>query len=187
MNLTVDNLKVNIGNPARAYSWEVIMPRVPGLDDPETMTLRCQSAELPGRGVNTIHLPFRGSAGVNYPGRVNFGDQRWSVSFVEGEDSRTHDALYNWSELVAAARTGVSNVPVQSLKVPIRVRLLSDRTNQAYNDIVIVGAFLQDVPKIQLSNDRDALIQFNATVVYDYWEKATAVVLNAAFGVGMIR
>lgn len=168
-NMSVDNFKNNLTNPARQYLWEVLFTNPIGGGNAEVLELRCQTTALPGRSVGEILVPFKATAGIKFPGKLTMS-HAWPVTFVEGTDKEVFNALYAWSQAVVNARTGLGGLDVL-IKSNVYLRLM-DAEGEVYMKIKLVGCYPQDVAEIPLDFETEAVIMRAATFSYDYWEEA---------------
>lgn len=168
---TADSLKNNIDNPARPYLWELVMPSPRGGGDVDTLRLRCMSAAIPRRGVTTIHVPFKGTGGVDYPGVLEY-DHTMSLEFIEGEDRAIWDTFYNWCQLCVDDYKG-TGMDDLTLKTDVYLTLLRHSDNTIYNKIKLIGCFVKEMSSVNLtqgsSND---MIKLSIILNFDRWESA---------------
>jgi len=166
----VDNLKANLSNVARVYLWEVLFPNVIGGGaDTETLLLRAQSTTLPQRSTGSIAVPYKQTGGVVYPGKVDFGDHTWEVTFVEGEDKAVFEAFYKWCEQVVSAREGVG-ASAPEIKVDVQLNLLNTK-GEPFLGIRLIGCWVRTIGRVDLSYERDEPLRFTVTFAYDWWEE----------------
>lgn len=165
VDMSVDSLKNNLTNPARSYLWEVLFANPIG-GDTDTFLIRCRSTSIPGRSVGKIHLAYKQTAGVEYPGKLTY-DHAWPCSFVEGEDRAMFDALYDWAQAVVNDKTGLGQAV---LKVDLYLNLLNtDGTTPM--KIKIVGAYLESMESVGIAQESENEIVYPAVWSYDRWEK----------------
>ena len=169
-NMSSDNLKNNLNNPARLYLWEVLFTNPIGGGDAESLELRCQTATLPGRSVGEILIPFKATAGIKVPGKLVMS-HNWTATFVEGIDKAVFTALQAWSQTITNARTGVGGLDTL-IKSNIYLRL-QDVEGNVFLKIKLVGCYLQAVDDVPLAFEAEGVIMFNATFSYDFWEDIT--------------
>jgi hypothetical protein len=166
--MSVNNLKSNLSNPARDYLFDVIIPNPIGGGDAETLLLRAQSASLPGRGVGVIKVPYKQSAGINFHGKLTYG-QAWQVTFVEGEDGRVFDILHAWNQNIIhdVANVGIGDVFIQQ---DIIFNCLTTR-GETWRQIVLKNAFPSNVSDVPMGYDNQQVVRYSVTWTYDSWEK----------------
>ena len=172
MPLSIDSLKSNLTNPARAYLWEVHIPPLGGGADEKTLMFRAQSTQMPGRSVGDILVPFMQTAGVRFPGKLTYSHD-WACTFLEGEDGVVFDALYNWAQLIVDDGDGTS-VGDENLKtVSMDLLLLKTRGQEdVHRHIQLVGCYIKSVTDVALSYNDQNIVTYNATFSYDYWVDA---------------
>ncbi len=167
-NMSADNLKNNLSNPAKTYLWEVLFTSPIGGGDSEALELRCQSTVIPGRAVGEILVPFKNTPGVKYPGKPTLS-HTWTAIFIEGTDGKVFDALQAWNEAIVSMKTGVGGLD-PSIKTDIYIRLL-DPPGNVYLSIRLVGCYLQLVDEVPVAYEDEGNIMYSGTFSYDYWEK----------------
>jgi len=171
LKLSAETLKYNLTNPARTYMWDIIFPRVVGGGDNNALTIRAQSTAIPGRSIGTILLPYKATAGVIYPGKNTY-DHEWSVTFLEGEDKKIHNAIYTWMNYAVddIYGFGAGDLVVKS---DIYLRLLSTRSGSEHAVFRMVGAFPTNIAKAELDNASEDVVRYSVTFGYDRWVDAT--------------
>jgi len=168
----VDNLKSNLSNVARVYLWEVLFPNVIGGGaDTETLLLRAQSTNLPQKGLGSITVPYKQTAGVVYPGKVDFADHSWEVTFVEGEDKAVFEAFYKWCEKIVSARDGIGG-SVPDIKVDVQLNLLNTK-GETFLGIKLIGCWVKTIGRTDLGYERDEPLKFTVTFAFDWWEEVS--------------
>lgn len=167
-NMSSDNLRNNLNNPARLYLWDVMFTNPIGGGDAETLELRCQTATVPGRSVGEILVPFKATAGIKFPGKLTMS-HNWTATFVEGIDKKVFDALHAWSQAIIDARTGIGGLDTL-IKSNIYLRL-TDVDGNVFMKIKLVGCYLQAVDDVPLSFETEGVVMYSATFSYDYWEE----------------
>ncbi len=168
-DMSADVLKNNLTNPAKSYLWYVMFTNPIGGGDADALDTRCRSASIPGRSVGTIDIPYKGTAGIRVPGKLQMSHS-WSVSFLENtEDQKTYNALYAWHEAIVGARTGIGG-PDLAVKSDIYLRCI-DQAGNVWLTIKLIGAFPSELGDVSLSYEDNSTIQFPVTWSYDRWEK----------------
>lgn len=167
-DMSADVLRNNLTNPARTYLWEIRFSNMIG-GGSDIIEARCQSASIPGRSSHGIRIPYKGTPGIKFPGKLTM-PQTWSLSFVENVDRKVFDALYGWQQAIQNARTGIG-LPDVSLKTDIYLKCLNQATGQPWLTIKLIGAWVEDIPEVALTYDANTIVHFRATFSYDRWEK----------------
>ena len=167
-NMSADNLKQNLSNPAKTYLWEVVFSNPIGGGDAEALELRCQSTSVPGRGVGEILVPYKNTPGIKYPGKPTV-PHTWACVFIEGTDGKIFEALNAWNQAINDIRTGIGGAD-PLIKADIYLRLL-DPPGTVFQKIKLVGCYIQDIPDTPVAYEDEANIMYSVTFSYDYWEK----------------
>jgi hypothetical protein len=166
--MNADSLKNNIGNPARNYLFDVTIPNPRGEGDTGTLELRCRAASIPRRGVTTFNVAFKQTAGVEYPGKLDY-DHSWALEFYEGEDAKSFTAFHSWAQLIVDdyAGTGVND---PDLKTDLYLTLLTRADGTSWKRIKLIGCFPKDMASIPVSWDNKDQIILKITMNFDRWE-----------------
>lgn len=170
--MSAENLKNDISNPARVYLWDVLFANLVGGGSRDHLEIRAQSTAIPGRSFGEILVPFKGSAGIKFPGKLVL-THIWPAVFIEGDDREVWDAIYKWEQAIQDVRTGIGS-PDALIKADIYLRLLGQSGTQATvtNKIKLVGCYPQAVDEVPVAYEDEGNIMYNVTFSYDYWEDA---------------
>ena len=166
--MSADNLKNNLSNPARAYLWEAMFTNPIGGGSAEVLMLRCQSANIPGRSVGEILIPFKQTAGIKFPGKLTVS-HTWTTTFVEGMDKKVFNAIHAWNQAVVHDRLGVGG-PDVTIKANEYLRLLDTQGNVIMK-IKFVGMYPQAVDDVPVAMDSEAAVYYSVTWSFDHWEE----------------
>jgi len=169
MVMSVDNLKNDLTNPARAYLWDIVIPNIPGGGDAESLEIRAFSTSIPGRGLGGIKLAYKGGPGMKVPGKITMS-QSWPVVIREGTDKKVFEALNSWQETISGVKTGIGTLD-PLLKANLYLKCL-DPPGSTWLKIQMVGCYPEDVAEVPLSQDTEDVIMFSCTFSYDYWLEA---------------
>lgn len=166
-NMSAENLKNNVSDYQRAYWWDIVIPNLIGGGDAGALEVRAQSTQVPGRSFGEILIPYKGSAGFKVPGKLVMSHV-WPCVFIEGLDRKVFDAILGWKQAVTDARTGKGG-PDSIIKKDLYLRL-TDGNGNVTNKIKLVGCYPQAVDDVPVAYDTEAVIMYNVTFSYDYWE-----------------
>lgn len=168
-NLSADNLRENLTNPARNYIWDLIIASPVGGGDAETLEIRCQSTVVPGRSFGGILVPFKNTPGVKYPGKPTV-PHTWQCTFIESVDGQFHNIINTWMDFIGNMRTGQGAAADTSIKRNIALRLISP-DNQIITRIKLVGCYPEDLADAPLSYDDEDRLLYTLTWSYDRWQE----------------
>lgn len=169
MSLSSDVLKNNLTNPARSWLWDVVFTNPIGGGDAASLETRCRTVSIPGRSFGRITLPFKGTPGIVFPGKLNM-DHTWSMTFIESSaDRKTFDAIYNWKQAIINDKTGVG-APDITIKSDIYLKCL-DQTGAVWLTIKVIGCYPEVLGEVSLSQESQEEIKFSVRWAYDRWEK----------------
>jgi hypothetical protein len=167
--MSADVLSNNLTNPAKSFLWEVMFTNPIGGGDAKALETRCQTASIPGRSFGSIIIPFKGTAGIKFPGKLNM-DHTWSTTFVESTaDQKTFNAIYAWKQAVLDAKTGIGG-PDIAIKSNIYLKCL-DQAGNTWLTIKMTGCYPENMSDTPLSYAANEEIRFSVTWAYDRWEK----------------
>jgi hypothetical protein len=168
MTMGIQSLKANLKNPARQYLWEVVFPEVIGGGDGTILTFRCQSAEMPEEFFGNINIDYKQTAGVVYPGRRRLSHEL-TLQFVEGEDRKVFEAMYNWRQQIIHNENGIG-AGDDSIKTDVYIKLLNTTGDEAMS-IRLQGCYPKKTAGISLDYTADAVIRPEVTFSFDNWVK----------------
>lgn len=169
-NMGADTLKNNLSNPAKLWLWEAMFVNPIGGGDADVLDTRCRSAGLPGRSVGEIILPYKGTPGLIYPGKLQMSHS-WRTVFVESTDKQTFDALYGWHQAIVNARTGVGGLDT-TIKSDIYFKTLT-QAGDTWLTIQLIGCYPADIAEVSMSYDDTGELVFPVTWAYDRWEEVS--------------
>jgi hypothetical protein len=164
--MSVDALKNNLTNPARVYLWEVLFPN-PVAGDPETLLLRCQTTSMPGRSFGRIHIPFKQSGGIEFPGKLTYS-HNWELTFQEGADREIFDAFYGWCQAVIHDKYNTGDLII---KRNILLHLI-ETDGSVSKKIRLIGCFPSEMRDVALDQNSEDAMKFTVVFGYDRWEEA---------------
>ncbi len=168
-DFSADVLKNNLNNPAKNFLWDMIFNNPIGGGDAKTLETRCQTTSIPGRGVGRITIPYKGTAGIVFPGKLNL-DHTLSMTFVESStDKKTWNAINAWQQAIINMRTGLGG-PDVAIKTDIYLKC-KDQQDNTWLTIKIIGTYPEDMAEVPLSYASQDEIAFRVRWAYDRWEE----------------
>lgn len=165
-DMSADILKNNLSDLQRVYWWDVIIPLIGG-GDQDALEIRAQSTQIPGRSFGDILIPYKGSPGIQVPGKLTMS-HIWPCVFVEGLDRKVFDAITSWKQAVTDARTGKGGLD-SLIKKDIYLRL-TDGDGNVTNKIKLVGCYPRAMDDVPVAYDTEAVLMYTVTFSFDYWE-----------------
>ena len=165
--------KALAGEGARANLFDVLMklPTIAGLTTNE-MTYTVKAAQLPGRTVTAIDVPYFGRV-VKVPGNKTFDN--WSVTIINDEGFLVRNGMEKW---VASMGSHIGNVQSAESSA-LSSALYGDATVQHYGkkgptdkiaSYTFKNIFPVSVSEIALGWDaNDAVEEYTVEFAYDYW------------------
>jgi len=168
-DMSADVLSNNLTNPAKTWLWDVLIPNPIGGGDNEALETRCQSTSIPGRSVGKIVIPYKGTAGIVFPGKLEM-DHTWSMTYLESaSDTKTFDALYAWAQAIVNARTGLGGLDI-AIKSSIYLKCL-DQQGSTWLTIKVTGCYPEEISETPLAYGTQENVKFTVRWAFDRWEK----------------
>lgn len=154
----LSSFKSNIGNPLKAYLFDVVIPNPIGGGNVDALRFRVQTTELPGRSYDFIHIDYQGTAGANYAGRERF-DQEWTMTIAEGQDLAVYSSVQKWLDEM---KTGddIGN------KTDVYLTLIGANDSNALR-VRLIGAWIKSRGKLALSVKSSDPVNFDITFQFD--------------------
>lgn len=100
---TIQNTRT-VGNPSRAYEWEVEIRGTSATGQIPLLVERAQSVSVPETAVDQIEIPHK-SRSAYYAGRDASG-HTVEVTFWESEDHEIYRFMKNWMETISNSEVG---------------------------------------------------------------------------------
>lgn len=162
MSLHIQNFTTAIGNPAKTFLWNVIIPGAP------MVSFKAQTTQFPAVGSADMELHYQGQP-AKFAGAVEY-EHTWSLVIAESEIGDVFDFLYSWRQLIWNQLTAQSESPVL-YKRPVQV---IGKTSMGGNWIsaMMMGAYPKNIDAIDLDRSSNSdiwkwSVQFN----FDWWFK----------------
>jgi hypothetical protein len=151
-----------LGNPAKPFMWEVLIPALP------INSIQAQSTQFPNSGSTDIDLFHMGQI-AKFPGTVEY-DHVWPCTIVESESGVVFNSIFEWKQLVFDQSTGIQ-ADVAAFKRNIVLSCLTS-ANTVWAKCILKGAYPKSIDAVELDKSANTeaykwVVQFN----YDYWEK----------------
>ena len=136
-----------------------------------------KTAQLPGRTINPIMVPFRGRQ-LKVSGDTIYED--WNILVTNDNNFAVRNAFERWQEAINGGVTNVSGLGVDAANFDSYVADLEveqlGRDGKVLKRVVIKGAFPTSVDAIELSYDAsDTIEEFGVMLSYQWWEADTTV------------
>ena len=161
--LHVGDFTNTIGNPAKSFKWDIIVPALPVVG-----SFHAQTAQVPAKGHTIIDLFHMGQV-AKFPGAVEY-EHTWPVTFVESETGIIHNALWEWSQLVFNQTTGVMSNP-NVFKRDITARMLTDN-GATWATFVLHNCYPQNVDPVELDKSANTeAFKWTVTFSFDWWDR----------------
>jgi len=140
-----------------------------------------KAAQIPGRTINPIMVPFRGRM-LKVTGDTIYED--WSLEVTNDNNFAVRNAFERWQEAINGGVTNVSQYGADAARfdtytADAEVEQLG-RNGEVIKRYIIKGAWPSSVDSIQLSYDAsDDIETFGVMLSYQWWETDTTVEAGA--------
>ncbi len=162
MGMHISDFTAIVGNPAKSFLWEVLIPALP------VSSIKVTSAQLPGVSATDIDLYHLGQL-AKFPGTVEY-EHTWTCAVIESESGDVHAAMYEWKQLVHDQATGIQ-ADVAAFKRDITIRMLTS-VGSPWLKMVLKGAYIKEISTLELDKaDNTSAVKFSLIFNYDYWIK----------------
>jgi len=169
---TIRNYLNKQGGPANSNRYIVTIPPPKGLAElpewsTESLSIVCETANLPGLGFETSTIPDIGPPYV-YPFDATFED--FELSFICSENMQERSFFNNWFLMIHPIND--SNFPLWNFReeyvTDINITKYDIANNITYK-IQIVEAFPITMPDQEIGYDNNEVLKLNVTFNYSRW------------------
>ena len=165
--LSINSLKANLSNPGLAFLFDLHIPNPPGNGDPETIMLRCQSSEMPGKKFGTITVPYKQGTAIQFPGKLDY-DHTFTCTFIEGEDGEMFMTFNEWMNATIDDETNAGG-DVADYKTDIYLSLVRRSDNSTYRQFKLEGSWVQNIAKTSVGYEKNDKVMITVTFQFDKW------------------
>lgn len=152
---------------ARQFQFRVIQLANTNFNDDEFVYL--ETANLPGRAINNIQVPFMG-LNFNIPGTANYpGSENYAVTFRCDQNYDIRATLENATFNTFDDQSSTGNYNIARNSSVIILNLL-DKQNKAIREYTLYGAYVISVGDITYNlGDNGSIVTVPASLAYQYW------------------
>lgn len=160
---SLDNV-LGIADPMTSESYVLELGTLPTGTDTRDLTIKCQSAVLPGISNEKVVVTLAGHTN-NFRGRV-IQTGTMAVTFVEDINAGTLRDLRGWHDYCVDIRTGNSADYKSGYAITSRISMIDTIGNVgiAYN---IIGCFPESIDEISLDGTSSTAVLVSCTFSYD--------------------
>lgn len=131
----------------------------------------CKAAQLPGKTIGTIEIPYFGRK-IKVAGDQTFAE--WTVTVINEETFNVRNAFERW---MGGINTHVGNLKVdpnyKSTQAQVRQYAKNGKVLKRYN---FNSIWPSDIAAIDVSwESNDSIEEFTVTLQYDWWESELAI------------
>lgn len=162
---SLSDVQGSIIDPAQTWNFDLFFEKLPaGLGgDTSMLTIRCQSATLPGAEMEPITVELHGVA-LRYRGRRTYSGQ-FTVMFAENVDWTTYQLFRDWHNLMLSWETNTGSSSAV-YKVPATITCYDDAGNEV-KSFQLIGVWPQSVPDVQFDGSQSGYVQPEITFAFD--------------------
>ena len=167
--------------------WVVNFGDLNDVPDLKSLTVRAQTAKIPGRTIPAIHTKFMGMQ-ANYAATEDMGNKTLDITFDEHDDQKIYTVLNEWLNLMfnslentnkgghgfAASKLGTRDGNSFKYATDIKLGMTDLASNPLSKAIVFHNAFITSLNDASLGYDGSAKVSYNATFQYDWFEIVNA-------------
>ena len=157
---------------ARQFQFRVIQLANTNFNEEEFVYL--ETANLPGRTINNIQVPFMG-LNFNVPGTASYpGSDSYAVSFRCDQNYNIRSVLENatFNTFDDQSSTGDYNIARNS---SVMILNLLGKDSTVIRQYTLYGAYVTSVGDISYNlGDNGAIVLVPATLAYQYWRVTAA-------------
>lgn len=152
---------------ARQFQFRVL--QLANTNFGEDQLVYLETANLPGRAINNIAVPFMGLQ-FNVPGTASYpGSDAWSVTFRCDQSYNIRATLENatFNTFDDGTSTGDYNIARNSSVITLN---LLDKAGGVARQYTLYGAYVVNVGDIAYNlGDNGSIVTVPATLAYQYW------------------
>ena len=152
---------------ARQFQFRVI--QLANITFSESNLVYVETANLPGRTINNIAVPFMG-LNFNVPGTASYpGSDAWSVTFRCDQNYNIRTALENATIATFddSSSTGAYNIATPASNIILH---LLGKDGNPIREYILVGAYVQSIGDIAYNlGDNGTIVTVPTTLAYQYW------------------
>jgi hypothetical protein len=152
---------------ARQFQFRVV--QLANTNFGEDQLVYLETANLPGRAINNIAVPFMGLQ-FNVPGTASYpGSDAWAVTFRCDQSYNIRATLENatFNTFDDSTSTGDYNIARNSSVITLN---LLNKTGGTARQYTLYGAYVVNVGDIAYNlGDNGSIVTVPATLAYQYW------------------
>jgi len=161
--------QVKANDFARQFQFRVTQLANTNFNDKEAEFLYLETANLPGRSITNVAVPFMG-LNFNVPGTATYpGSDAWSVTFRCDQNYNIRAVLENATFLTFDDGDSTGNYQIPRDSSIIQLDLLG-RDMNVIRTYRLYGAYVVSVGDIAYNlGDSGSIVTVPATLAYQYW------------------
>jgi len=160
--MRIDEFKSNFKIGARPTLYRL---EVQGL--PEKLRFVCKIAQLPGRTINIIEVPYAGQT-VKLAGDNTFEDL--TITFSVDTDFSVKTEIEQWMEMIRESNSSVGTTPAEYKRTGDIIQL--DENDDEIAQYKFYGMWPTSLDPVELGFDqKDTIMEQSCTFSIDYWDR----------------
>ena len=168
MSLNIDSLKQNLGTPQRSFMFEFEIPAPKGSGSADIYVIRTHAVEEPERSFDDILVNYKGTGGLNIPGRERYSHQ-FRVRLLESEDAQSFASIQSWMDLIRNSNSG-TGVLDQALKSTAVLSRISTADGNVNMRLKINGIYPKMKPSYMHDSDINDIRRDEFVFAFDSFE-----------------
>jgi hypothetical protein len=176
-NFSIEGRLKGLKDIERNWLFELVIPDANkltgGIASDEDLIIRCKTAVIPGRGLDTVESNFAGMKQL-FPMKPTFSNS-FSVEMEETEDQKITKSLYAWRQLMfdvdpGSAKAGVSSYATKrDACKDIFLLVYKYDGSIMEKKYKFVNAFPSGVEDVAMGYASNEAVKYSVTFSYDYW------------------
>lgn len=135
-------------------------------------TFHCKSAQLPGKTLGIIELPYYGRK-IKVHGDQTFAE--WTVTIMNEETFNVRNTFENWMSQINTTQSNLQFLNSKQYKCDAKV-FQYNKSGRKIKEYNFNGMWPSDISAIDVSwETNDAIEEFTVTLQYDWWTSAQAI------------
>jgi hypothetical protein len=167
--MSPDTITLSKGIPA---NFEVVIPRLPSmtlLKESDDLILHIHETLVPSMAIDIVPVHWQGIKVSEHAG-TNITFEDWNLSFTVDAELKNWRILQQWINYITSA---VADQREHLLPEEYQVNaalVIYDNFRNALCKIIFIGAWIQTLGEISLSNRDTGILESTATIKYGHYE-----------------
>ena len=156
----------SVGDPLLACDYYLMIPNIPGSQDPRAISFKFVSTSLPGTQIEQVSLEI-GARRFNFAGRRKYSGT-WTSTLIETANASTRRDLINWMNIARPYNSNIGTFRNEYAQTA-EIRVYDAAQNLAISSTVL-ALFPLSIDDVSLEQS-DSIIQYQVTWSFDSTEE----------------